>query len=512
MVQAAQGLAKPKYRAFVSYSHADARIASWLHRRLEALRLPDGERLTPIFIDRAELVAGPDLSAQVRTALAESAMLLVIASPSAKASRWVAQEIALFRELNPDRPILAALIEGEPEAAFPTLLTSHAGQEIEPLAADFRKGQDGRRLGLLKIAAGLSGQPLDRLVQRDAQARQRRVMAVTAGAVLLSLVLAALLVAALRARNEARHQRAEAEGLVEFMLTDLRDRLKGVGRLDVMDAVNQRAMVHYAGATTLQSSGDDELRRRAKLFLAMAEDDLSSTARQNEGRDEARLAGQVSDTLLRREPDDSRNLFLKGQSEFWIGYSSYRKGDRAQAGLHWNAYHALATRLVAKDPRGKEARSELGYAESNLCALALIKPPRPADALKHCDSAKKIAGALAAESADDLQRQLDYLNRLGWLSDANMANGKRDAAVALRHEQVEFAEALMARQPKDYRVHEALLRSELGLAATLKEAGQAAHSTAAARRALTIADELHRHDPANKDWTSWREEARKFSQ
>ena len=29
-----------RYRAFISYSHADARQATWLHRQLEGYRLP----------------------------------------------------------------------------------------------------------------------------------------------------------------------------------------------------------------------------------------------------------------------------------------------------------------------------------------------------------------------------------------------------------------------------------------------------------------------------------------
>ena len=56
-----------RYRAFISYSHADARWAAWLHRSLESYRLPSrlrgghGEhgplpdRLSPIFRDREDL-------------------------------------------------------------------------------------------------------------------------------------------------------------------------------------------------------------------------------------------------------------------------------------------------------------------------------------------------------------------------------------------------------------------------------------------------------------------------
>ncbi len=107
---------------------------------------------------------------------------------------------------------------------------------IEPLAADFRRGHDGWELGLLKLIAGMLGIGLDELVQRDTQRKTRRVMAVTATAVAAMLIMSALTAFALNARREAERQRAEAEGLVEFMLTGLRTKLKGAGRLDAMSA------------------------------------------------------------------------------------------------------------------------------------------------------------------------------------------------------------------------------------------------------------------------------------
>jgi hypothetical protein len=77
----------------------------------------------------------------VRTALTESASLIVLCSPSAQRSRWVEEEISFFRRIYPDRPVLAALLDGEPAEAFPSALTV-GGRE--PIAADFRKGGDGK--------------------------------------------------------------------------------------------------------------------------------------------------------------------------------------------------------------------------------------------------------------------------------------------------------------------------------------------------------------------------------
>ncbi len=72
-----------KYRAFISYSHADEKWAKWLHRRLETYRIP--KRLvgsetprdivpasgsTPVFRDRDELPTATNLGATLLAALA----------------------------------------------------------------------------------------------------------------------------------------------------------------------------------------------------------------------------------------------------------------------------------------------------------------------------------------------------------------------------------------------------------------------------------------------------------
>ena len=166
-----------RYQAFLSYSHADERAATRLHRQLETYRLPKHvvgtqtsrgavpRQLTPIFRDRSELPASHDLNEEVRIALAESASLIVLCSPSARKSRWVEEEIAYFRKIHPDRPVLAALLDGDPAEAFPSALVD-GGRE--PIAADFRKGGDGK-LARLKLVAGMTGIGLDELVQREAQ-------------------------------------------------------------------------------------------------------------------------------------------------------------------------------------------------------------------------------------------------------------------------------------------------------------------------------------------------------
>jgi len=73
-----------RYRAFISYSHADRRWAEWLHRALETWPVPPRlvgrttpagtvpRRLAPVFRDRDELPSASDLNRKVNAALADS--------------------------------------------------------------------------------------------------------------------------------------------------------------------------------------------------------------------------------------------------------------------------------------------------------------------------------------------------------------------------------------------------------------------------------------------------------
>ncbi len=96
-------------------------------------------------------------------------------------SKWVNEEILAFKRVHGENRTLALIVDGEPYGAdrecFPPALRLKLGFDgalsdapAEPIAADIRPGGDGRRPASLKIIAGLTGLPLDALVQRDGAA------------------------------------------------------------------------------------------------------------------------------------------------------------------------------------------------------------------------------------------------------------------------------------------------------------------------------------------------------
>ena len=465
------------YRAFISYSHADQRWGRWLHRRLESYRVPrklvgketaEGAvpaRLTPIFRDRDDLPAGADLTEEVQATLRDSRFLVVICSPAAAQSKWVNQEVLQFKRLHGEGRVLAAIVDGEPFAedkpgqgfveCFPKALRyrlndrGDLGEErTEPIAADFRAGGDGRRYGRSKLAAGLLGLKLDDLVRREAQRRHARMSALATVSLTIAAAMGLLAYATLLARNEAQHQRAEAvrargdaEGLIEFMLTDLREKLDAVGRLDALASVSQRALQYYGGQD-LDRTDADTLGRRARTQMLIGEvdnlrGDLDAALRSYE------QAAATTREQLERGPGNPQRLFDHSQSEFWVGYIAWQRGDLDKAERHMHTYHDLAQRLVALEPDRAEWRLELGYAYSNLGTLT-VERRNWAGALDWFERSRAINEAYVAQNPDDDAARLALGQDYSYVGETLAVLGRYDEAVASLEREIGLYDRLIA--------------------------------------------------------------------
>ena len=164
------------------------------------------KRIFPVFRDREELASSSSLGENIQNALRQSRALIVICSPRAAASRWVNEEIKLYKSMGREERVFCLIVDGEPYApadsglleCFPKSVLLRVNPEgelsdepAEPIAADARERKDGKRNALLKLIAGIVGVPYDELRQRERQRqiRQRIRLAATVTAGFLAAVL-----------------------------------------------------------------------------------------------------------------------------------------------------------------------------------------------------------------------------------------------------------------------------------------------------------------------------------
>lgn len=516
-----------RYRAFISYSHDDSRWARRIHHALEAYRLPGnlvgtrtsrGEvprRLNPIFRDRDDLPAAGDLTASVRAALAQSDVLIVICSPAAVASRWVNQEIEEFRSLNPDGVILAAIIAGDPAApasagtadsgCFPSALLEYDsnGTVAEPVGADFRRGGDGFRMGTVKLVAGMLDLRLDQIIQRDLQRRQRRVTTITMLSLILAVIMSGLTLFASTARTEAERRKADAEDLIEFMLSDLQDKLEPVGRLDVLDAVGEKVVAYYAAQPTRQLSAD-ALGRRSRAFhllgeIESAEGDLEAAY------EHFRRAYEATSQLVLIDGHDADRIFEHSQSAYWVGNYAWRQGRLDDAERHFLEYRAMASRLTDIDADNLDWLAEFAYSNINL-GVVYLQSARLPEARDAFLEGATLSGELAARQPNSVQADVDHANALAWVATVFEMTDGREAAITARRQEIAIYEDQLAAEVDDWNIRRDAINAERALARLLIAPGRQTppddlEAALAILEATSFeADALLQRDPANGNW------------
>ena len=570
-----------RYYAFISYSHRDKAWADWLHKAQETYAIPKRlvgqstaagvipKRLTPIFRDRDELASANDLGRKVNEALAQSANLIVICSPRSAASRWVDEEVLAFKRLGHSERIFCLIVDGEPNASelpgraaeecFAHALRYQLGadgalssERTEPIAADARPGKDGKTNAKLKLIAGMLEVGFDQLKQRELQRRTRRMTAIAALAVAVMAVTTTLAIAALFARHAAvvasqaaERRQKQAEGLVTFMLGDLNDKLAQVQRLDILEAVDDKAMSYFQSLPTADVT-DEALEQRAKalqkigsvrldqgrlpsamtsyqaalkLAAKLAEATPADTTRQLtyaeiwafigkthwfQGQlDDAQHSFESAQKILQRaESHAADDLQLQYQLTIIdnnIGHVLEARGRLDEATIQYRKMLVLCLKLIAAQPDNAEWTAQLGVAHNNLGKMALLHGDL-AMAVAQYAADDKIESELAASDPKDNNQRENMLTVRAILGRTLAVTG--DVATGMRNLQqaIGIATQLKTVDPNNTSFQEDLAHcaSQLSRLQRLSNDMSAARTTIT--QSLAIYAALTKQEPANTQW------------
>jgi tetratricopeptide (TPR) repeat protein len=425
-----------KYRAFISYSHADASWAKWLHRALESFTIdkdlvgretangPVPKALRPIFRDRDEFTAGHSLNEQTLAALDASHALIVICSPAAAKSRYVTEEVRLFKSRHPERPVIPLIAGGRPGDAeaecFPPALKFKLDAEgkitdepVEVLAADAREEGDGKQLALAKIVAGLLGLSSDDVFRRAERERRRR------GRV-RNGIIAALAVLAIAATGSAAYAWQQLKTNEAFLSATLQ-RATGIVNMAVSQAETYGVPRKATLALLTQAEGlfDDMARlgrptpdlryQKAWMLIQFARnyEILGDTANQKSRAEEAR---QIMAELAAEMPDDPEKLRTLSAALNEQGEVLVVQGNLTEALKTFRDSLTIADRLAKADPGNADWQRNLS-----------IPDERIGDVL--------VAQGKLAEALASYQDCLDIRERLA-NADPGNASWQRDLSVS----------------------------------------------------------------------------------
>ena len=467
-----------KYRAFLSYAHADTRWAKWLHGRLEGFRIdkdlvgretdlgPVPKTLRPIFRDREDFSGGHTLTDATVAALDASAALIVLCSTVSAGRPAVNEEVRLFRSRHPERPVIPVIVDGTYPDNFPPALRFEVTPEgeitdrrVTLLGADLHEAADGKSLGLAKVVAGLTGVPVDDIFRRAERARQRAAR-FRNGVIALILALMGL-------GGFLAYRSHQAE-------TELAERQKTIREIEAIVA-------KYGGAANAPAPGAQQ-----KLGEAI-------TAIASGAATDARYA-KALELIKAGKPAEAEPL-LRAVAEERASRAKTEAKQAAEAFRNLGAIAGLADprrareayrRAAELDPDNIDALLWLGWLEMQ------------AGSLEASERAYRRLIELHAKTPDS--REV-YWARLG-LGNIRKVRGDLTAAKAAYLQAQAVADRLAKANPGDAGWQRDLSLSHEQIGAVLQNEGNLPGALASYRASFAIAERLAKADPGNAGWQS----------
>ena len=514
-----------KYRAFISYSHADTTWAKWLHRGLESFRIDADlvgretnsgtipKTLKPIFRDRDDFTAGHTLTEQTLAALDASAALIALCSPAAAKSHYVNEEIRLFKSRHPKRPVIPLIVDGKPgdpeRECFPPALKfkvdakGRIGKKpLELLAADAREEGDGKPLALAKVIAGLLDVTSDEVFRR-AERERRRKARVRNGVI---GVLAFLSVAAIGSAAYAWQQLKTNEA---FLYATLQT---ATGIVDDAVAQAERFGVPRSATLSLLTKAEGlfdnmamlgkptpELRYQKAWMLLQFANNYQAVGDTKKWRERALSAQEILTELADEEPDNVNYASELATANGRVGDVLMAQGDLPGALQSYIASLKLATRLASADWSNGGLLRGLAYAVERVGRVQLAQG-KLADALKSFQSRLELATIIARANPTDANSQRDLSLSNNQIGDVMVAEGDSAGALSAYRQGLDIIDRLAKTDPNNAGWQRDLAYSYNMIGLVQSTQGHLDEALKSFRDSLAITDRLAKADPSNAGW------------
>lgn len=313
----------------------------------------------------------------------------------------------------------------------------------------------------------------------------------------LALLAGGLFLMARSAQQAAEQHRTEAEELMGYMLGDFVDKLRPLGKLDLLDSVSNRAL-KYLSDPTRSDDGDTTQTQRAKSLQLISEVRIARA--DPAGANSALLAGRsILQRQLLAHPADPALRKSAGENAFWLGQIHLDQKEWDQAERYFREYRDHSDQLAAAAPADVDSWIEQSFAHNSLGTVALRRGAI-ANAASEFSLSVDLKSRAYAQKPKDKQIKADLADSLSWLASARMQQGQLAQAETLYARAMTLLRALHETYPKEASwVNK--LAATWSHQSDLKQArGQLADAYDDALQAQALLQTIVEKDPSNRNW------------
>ncbi len=299
------------------------------------------------------------------------------------------------------------------------------------------------------------------------------------------------------ARQTAELRQAEAENLVGFMLGDLMDRLRPLGRLNLLDVVGDEAM-RYLESQPDEDVGVESLLLRARALIQIGEIRITQ-ADYGAARTALNEAAEILTRILAQNPTHGPTLLQAGNTQYWLGYLHYLENDLIHTRSHWEAYQSYAEQWAAQEPDNPDAIMELSYAWNNLGTLANDAGQLP-EATEYFERSTQLKQQVLAVRPDDTALTIELADSYSWTARTAQKTGMLNKAREYFQQELDLMNSLYAAAGRNNQVLYRLVIAQQNTGQLASAVGNSSQAIAMYLSAIEQMRALIAIDVTNKEW------------
>jgi len=282
---------------------------------------------------------------------------------------------------------------------------------------------------------------------------------------------------------------------MNFMVGDFADKLRPLGRLDLLSDVSGKALSYFG------NSNIADLSPEARMQQARALQTIAEVARARgepeAARDALLLAKKLLDANLAEGVETLDLLKDLGADAFWLGQIALDKNNLDEAQSYFKQYEQYSVRMNDIAPDNVDAWMELSYARNSLGSVDRVRGDNKA-AATHFQSSLELKRRAMDQRPDDRGLRAELADSLSWLGSVREAVGDlREALLLYEQEQVELR-SLRTAAPSEFRWTYDLVTALHRHARLLDAMGRDVEADAAITEGQALARSLVLHDPDKK--------------
>ncbi|QFU24125.1 winged helix-turn-helix domain-containing protein [Shewanella eurypsychrophilus] len=323
----------------------------------------------------------------------------------------------------------------------------------------------------------------------------------TTGALVALTMLSVLMsFRSIEAEQRALDKRLAAENLLGFMVGDFADKLRGIGRMDLLDGISNKALEYFSDESNTHDASNYSFEARfqhAQTLEAIGEVAYSR------GKLEEANAGLLGaktklEALLAEQSENLELLKTAGANAFWLGQLEYDKSDWTAAQPWYERYLSYSQTMYRIAPDDADALMELSYAHNTLGSL-YMEQQKFKDARGEFKESLRLKLLAVQKQPQNILLKVEVADTRSWIASAELSNGELQASIETHIANLDMLESLEFNQNNAY-LQKILALSNHFLSRQFLAVGKHNQARDSAVKSYNILLSMVEVDPSNQMW------------